>query len=92
MTICINWISLVTSKLINPNSHEKEREGSKNGSSPGYEPGSPAPQCTPLARHLGVAARAAISCPYDTYVYDVIGLGTFSSLPLVGLCMVRVNI
>ena len=59
------------------------------GVPPGYEPGvsrttmlSP-----PMACHSGVAARAAISCPYDTPFYDVIGLSAFSSLPLVGFCL-----
>ena len=42
--------------------------------------------CPPMANHLFVAAWAAISCPYDTRFYDIIGLSTFSSLPLVGFC------
>ena len=42
--------------------------------------------CSPMARHPGVAARAAISFPYETHFYDVIGLSAFSSLPLVGFC------
>ena len=41
---------------------------------------------SPMARHLGVAAHAAILSPYETRFYDVIGLTTFSSLPLVGFC------
>ena len=58
------------------------------GVPPGYEPGvsRTTMHCPPLARHLGVAARAAISCPYDARIYDVIGLSTFSSFPLVGFC------
>ena len=65
--------------------------GSKNGGSPWVSNrGPPAPQCTvqcsPMARHAGVAARAAISFPYETRFYDVIGLSAFSSLPLVGFC------
>ena len=40
--------------------------------------------CPPMARHLGVATRAAISFPYETHFYDVSGLSTFSSLYLVG--------
>ena len=50
--------------------------------------GSPAPQCSrpPMACHSGVAAWAAISCPYDTCFYDVVGRSTFSSLPLVEFC------
>ena len=39
-----------------------------------------------MARHSGVAARAAISFPYETRFYDVIGLSAFSSLPHVGFC------
>ena len=42
--------------------------------------------CPSMARHPGVAARSAISFPYETPFYDVIGLSTFSSLPLVGFC------
>ena len=58
------------------------------GIPPGYEPGvsRTTMHCPPLARHSGVAARAAISCPYDTRFYDVIGLSAFSSLRLVGFC------
>ena len=37
---------------------------------------------------LGVAAQAAISCPYDTHLYEVIGLSAFTSLPLVGFCWI----
>ena len=40
--------------------------------------------CPPMARHLGVAAQAAISFPYETCFYDVSRLSVFSSLPLVG--------
>ena len=51
--------------------------------------------CPPLARHSGVATRAAILCPYDTHFYDVMGLSAFFSLLLVGFCWrlgrVRVN-
>ena len=58
----------------------------KMGVPPGCEPGlsrttMPFP---PLASHSGVAARAAISCPFDTRFYDVTGLSAFSSLPLIG--------
>ena len=42
--------------------------------------------CPPLARYLGVAAQAAISCLYDARFYDLIGFSAFSSLPLVGFC------
>ena len=58
------------------------------GIHPGYEQGAfrTTMHCPPLARHLGVAARAALSCPYDTRLYDVIELSPFSSLPLVGFC------
>ena len=42
--------------------------------------------CTPIARHSGVAARAAISFPYEALFYDVIGLSAFSWLPLVAFC------
>ena len=54
----------------------------------GFEPGTPRTtmHCSPMARHSGVAARAAISFPYETRFYDVIGLSAFSSLPLVGFC------
>ena len=54
----------------------------------GFEPGTPRTtmHCSPTARHPGVAARAAISFPYETRFYDVIGLSAFSSLPLVGFC------
>ena len=54
----------------------------------GFEPGTPRTtmHCSPMARHPGVAARAAISFPYETRFYDVIGLSAFSSLPLVGFC------
>ena len=69
-------------------SPRKER-GPKMGFPPGYEPGGLSHHnalSTP-ARHSGVvAARAAISCPYDTCFYDVMGLNAFSSLPLVGFC------
>ena len=54
----------------------------------GFDPGGLPHQmhCAPMARHPGVAARAAISFPYETRFYDVIGLSAFSSLPLVGFC------
>ena len=54
----------------------------------GFEPGTPRTtmHCSPMARHPGVAARGAISFPYETRFYDVIGLSAFSSLPLVGFC------
>ena len=54
----------------------------------GFEPGTPhtTMHCLPMARHPGVTARAAISFPYETRFYDVIGLSAFSSLPLVGFC------
>ena len=54
----------------------------------GSEPGTSRTtmHCSPMARHSGVAARAAISFPYETRFYDVIGLSAFSSLPLVGFC------
>ena len=49
------------------------------GVPPGYEPevSRTTMHCPPLAPHLGVAARAAISCPYDTRFYDAIGLSAF---------------
>ena len=50
--------------------------------------------CAPMARHSGITARTAILCPHETRFYDAIGLGTFSSLPLIDfveLWMVRVN-
>ena len=49
----------------------------------GFEPGTPCTtmHCSPMARHPGVAARAAISFPYETRFY-----GACSSLPLVGFC------
>ena len=68
---------------------DSERNGSKNGGSPpGERPGvsRTTMHSPPLARHLGVAAWAVISCPYDTRFYDVMGLSAFSSLPLVGFC------
>ena len=45
-------------------------------------------QCLPLAlaRHSGVAAWVAISYPFETRFYEVIGLSEFSLLPLVGFC------
>ena len=45
----------------------------------GFEPGAPRTtmHCSPMARHPGVAARAAISFPYETRFYDVIGLSAF---------------
>ena len=54
----------------------------------GSEPGTSRTtmHCSPMARHSGVAAWAAISFPYETHFYDVIGLSAFSSLPLVGFC------
>ena len=57
----------------------------------GFEPGTPRTtmHCSPMARHPGVAARAAILFPYETRFYDVIGLSAFSSLPLVGLVRVK---
>ena len=60
---------------------------------PGYEPGVSRTTMNwpPLAPHSGVAAWAAILCPYDTHFYDVMGLCAFSSLPLVGLRRVRVS-
>ena len=63
---------------------------------PGFKPGASCiiMHCSPLAHHLGVAARAAISFPYGTPFYDVIGLRMFLSLPFVGfvgLGRVRVN-
>ena len=42
----------------------------------------------PMARHSGVAARAVILCPFETRFCDAIGLGAFSSLPLVGFCKI----
>ena len=49
----------------------------------GFEPGTPRTtmHCSPMARHPGVAARAAISFPYETRFYDVIELSAFSSPP-----------
>ena len=60
----------------------------KRGFPLGFEPATPRTtmHCSPMARHPGVAARAAISFPYETRFYDVIGLSAFSSLPLVGFC------
>ena len=62
----------------------------------GFEPGTSRTtmHCSPMARHSGVAALAAISFPYETYFYDVIGLNVFSHFPLldfVGLWTVRVR-
>ena len=83
---------------INPNSHKgffisrlspwKGRGQKMEGLPPRYEPEVSCTKmhCPPLACHSGVAARAAISCPYDTHLYDVMGLSAFSSLPLVGFC------
>ena len=61
------------------------------GVPPGYELGvsHTTMHFPPLARHWGVAAWAAISCPYEAYdtrFYDVMGLSAFSSLLLVGFC------
>ena len=54
------------------------------GVPPGFRTGDPpAPQCTVHPWH---ATRVAISFPYETRFYDVIGLSAFSSLPLVGFC------
>ena len=60
------------------------------GVPPGFRTGDP-PHHNALFTHgtppgPGVAARAAISFPYETRFYDVIGLSAFSSLPLVGFC------
>ena len=68
--------------------------GSKKWGFPlGFKPGTPRTtiHCSPMARHPGVAAQAAISFPYETRFYDVIGLSAFSSLPLVGFCRVKVQ-
>ena len=54
----------------------------------GFEPGPLAPHhrhYPSTARHSGVAARAAISCPYEAPFYDVIGL------PFVAFGWVRVK-
>ena len=83
--------------IVNPNSlapffvsslSPRKGRGQKMGVPPGFRTGDPRTtmHCSPMARHPGVAARAAISFPYETHFYDVIGLSTFSSLPLVGFC------
>ena len=58
------------------------------GVTPGFEMGvsHTTMHCPPVVRNSGVAARAAISCPSKSPFYDVIRLGTFSSLLLVGFC------
>ena len=63
------------------------------GIPPGFEPGISytTMHCAPQPCHSGVAARAAISCPYETRFYDVIGLIAFSLLSLVGFCWTVVN-
>ena len=60
----------------------------------GFEPGTPRTTMhfSPMARHSGVAARAAISFPYETRFYDVMGLFLhFPLLDFVGLWTVRVK-
>ena len=54
----------------------------------GYEPGASRTtmHCLPRVHHSSVTGRAVSLFPYETPFYDVIGLSTFSSLPLVRFC------
>ena len=82
---------------IHPNSHKDfsfldylpGKGGSKNGGSPqdtNQRVSRTTMHCPSLACHSGIAAWAAILCPYDTCFYGVMGLSIFSSLPLIGFC------